>query len=331
MSKFNGNVLYCVGQGFYIYNGKYWNHDAEGLGVLQIARELVSEIFGHIDNLRGIDSDQQSKLKKAAAKLKSADFVTKAIKLVKSEPDIQISSADFEQNKYLINLMNGTFDLLTGELKPYNATDRLNYIQDYSYDKDADCPTFKGLLSQVLSEDQAEYLIRVAGYALAGLGVERRFFILYGRGKNAKSTVVDALSSVFGHFAVTVQPESLNGSMAGQIRNDLARLHGARLMVTSETKAGTVVDAPLLKQLTGGTDKLTARFLHKEFIEFKPVCVPFIVSNYKPVIDGSDAAIGSRICLIYFKKTIETPDVNFSAKLMAEKSGIFNVVMRSSC
>jgi putative DNA primase/helicase len=134
------------------------------------------------------------------------------------------------------------------------------------------------------------------------------------------------MTALFGALMVTIQPESLNGRMEGAIRNDLARLAGKRFMITSETKAGTVLDAPLVKQITG-LDTLTARFLHKEFFEFQPCAVPFIVTNYLPVVDGSDFAMASRLLVIGFDTVIASPDNQLPEKLKAEASGILNLVL----
>jgi putative DNA primase/helicase len=152
------------------------------------------------------------------------------------------------------------------------------------------------------------------------------FFILQGNGKNGKSTLLNAVADVFDGMGVNVQPETLNGKMDGNIRNDLARLAGKRLLMTSETKGGTILDAPLMKQITGG-DMLTARKLYHEPFEFKPVCVPIIVTNFLPVVDGSDFAMERRVCVITFDTKIANADTKLQTKLKEEKSGIFNLLL----
>jgi putative DNA primase/helicase len=46
--------------------------------------------------------------------------------------------------------------------------------------------------------------------------------------------------------------------------------------------------------VTGG-DKITARFLHKEFFDFWPTHKLWVQGNYKPVIRGTDNAIWNRV------------------------------------
>jgi len=59
-----------------------------------------------------------------------------------------------------------------------------------------------------------------------------------------------------------------------------------------------------LKALTG-RDPMTARFLHKEFFTFIPVCKIWIATNHKPKITGDDDGIWRRIYLIPFHNTFD--------------------------
>ncbi len=327
VSKFAGHYLYCVGRGYYHFDGKRWVSDTKELHTLNIARGLSDDINADILRLKGsIDDESYSKLKKSVSKIKSTDFMTKSIKLAASDPLIRVEIGDFDRNAHLINLNNGTYDLIKGVLNPFNPLDRITHFLDVAYDANAKCPVFQKVLSDALDTDQADFLIRIIGYALVGNAREQRFFIFHGTGKNGKSTIINAVSDVLSQLVLTIQPETLTGKLDGQIRNDLARLPGKRILLTSETKAGNIIDAPLIKQITGA-DTLTARFLHQEFFEFKPRCVPFIITNHLPVIDGSDFAMARRVLLIKFTRKIVTVDPDLEVKLSAEKSGILNMFL----
>ena len=52
--------------------------------------------------------------------------------------------------------------------------------------------------------------------------------------------------------------------------NDLAMMHGARLGTAMGGELGQKPSEAKVKQLTSG-DEITARFLHKEFSQFKPI------------------------------------------------------------
>jgi len=105
--------------------------------------------------------------------------------------------------------------------------------------------------------------------------------------------------------------------------NDLARLRGTRLVVAVEVDQDGKLDEVMVKQVTGG-DKISARFLYKEFFDFRPECKIILVTNHKPSISGSDEGIWRRIRLIPFDVTIpkEKQDKHLLKKLRTELSGI---------
>lgn len=113
------------------------------------------------------------------------------------------------------------------------------------------------------------------------------------------------------------------------VRNDVARLVGARFVSTSETEAGRHLAEVLVKQLTGG-DKIAARFLYSEFFEFDARFKLFLTTNHKPIIRGTDNAIWRRIRLIPFEVTIpdEKQDKELPRKLRSELPGILAWAVR---
>ena len=325
--QLNSTVLYCEGYGFLVYRDGHWQDDREGLLVTHMVREVVDAVRADAMGLQDkLSKTAFTDLLKNVAKLESASFQRESVKLMKSAPAMLVKFDELAADKQLINLANGTLDLRTRTLRPHDPADKMNYKLDVVYNAKADCPAFRQFMAEILPDELAPFMLRILGYALLGHGREQKFFILHGIGKNGKSTLLEIVTALFASLMATVQPESLNGSMAGAIRNDLARIAGKRLMITSETRSGTVLDAPLIKQITG-LDKLTARFLHKEFFEFQATAVPFIITNYLPVLDGGDVAMKRRLCLIGFDTVIEHPDKKLAEKLLAEKSGILNLIL----
>lgn len=327
--QLSGTVLYCEGYGFLVYNEGWWQADHEGLRVTRMMRGIVDAVRADAMTLQNkLKASDFDKLRKNVAKLESAGFLRESMRLMKSDAAMLAKFDELSADKQLINLANGTLDLHTRTLRPHDPADKMNYKLDVVYDANADCPSFRQFMAEILPGELAPFMLRILGYALLGHGREQKFFILHGIGKNGKSTLLEVVTALFALLMATVQPESLNGSMAGAIRNDLARIAGKRLIVTSETRSGTVLDAPLIKQITG-LDKLTARFLHKEFFEFQATAVPFIITNYLPVLDGGDVAMKRRLCLIGFDTVIKHPDKKLAEKLLAEKSGILNLILNA--
>src|SRR4029077_750623 len=122
-------------------------------------------------------------------------------------------------------------------------------------------------------------------------------------GANGKTTFQEAIRTALGDYARTADSSLLLTRSSDIVRNDVARLAGARFVSTSETEAGRHLAEVLVKQLTGG-DKVTARFLYSEFFEFDAQFKVFLATNHKPVIRGTDNAIRRRIRLVPFRVTI---------------------------
>jgi putative DNA primase/helicase len=107
------------------------------------------------------------------------------------------------------------------------------------------------------------------------------------------------------------------------VRNDVARLAGARFVSTVETPAGKRLAETLVKLLTGG-DKIAARFLYSEFFEFTAQLKLVLATNYRPRILGNDKGIWRRIRLVPFNVTVpeQDQDKDLLRKLRLELPGI---------
>jgi putative DNA primase/helicase len=109
------------------------------------------------------------------------------------------------------------------------------------------------------------------------------------------------------------------------IPNDLAALTSARMVAAVETDDSRKLDEPKIKQITGG-DTITARFLHKEFFNFKPQFKIWLATNALPVIKGTDEGIWRRMKRVPFKVYIPDGkmDEKLGDKLRSEAPGILN-------
>ena len=136
------------------------------------------------------------------------------------------------------------------------------------------------------------------------------------------------IAYMLGEYAASCQPETvMMRDRNNTARGDLARLKGARMVVTSEPNDGCRLDEGIVKQMTGGTEnKLTARFLYGREFEFSPEFKIVMSTNYKPVIKGTDNGIWRRVRLIPFTAefTKENRDPQLTEKLRRELPGILN-------
>src|SRR4029450_6154144 len=85
----------------------------------------------------------------------------------------------------------------------------------------------------------AAFLCRAVGYSLTGDTGEEVLFFIHGPEAAGKSTFVEAIKAALGDYARTADFETfLQKRGDGGIRNDIARLAGARLGVSVEIDEG---------------------------------------------------------------------------------------------
>jgi len=249
------------------------------------------------------------------------------LEMAQSEPGIPVLPEELDRNKWLLNVENRTIDLKTREVREHKKSDMITKQSPVIYDENANCPRWYHFLETILNSNEQllEYLKRALGYSVTGSISEQCLFFLYGTGANGKSTFLNVIQTILGDYALQTGFDTLIVKKNEGIRNDIARLHKARLVCAVETSDTKRFNEPVVKQLTGG-DRVAARFLHQEYFEFVPEFKLWLAANYKPAIFGQDHAIWRRIRLIPFTVSIpsDQQDHHLTEKLLEEKSGILN-------
>lgn len=249
------------------------------------------------------------------------------VSVARWQEGVPINLTDFDRDPMLFNCLNGTIDLRTGAPREHCRQEFISKIAPVEYDPKAECPNWLKFLD-IITNSKAEmppYLQRCVGYTLTGQTGEHVLFLLHGTGANGKSTFLETLRWVLGDYSQTADFSSFLASNGQPVRNDLAKLNGARFVTASESDGGKRLDETVIKQLTGG-DSITARFLYSEHFEFTPQFKLWLGTNHKPTIRGQDEGIWRRIKIIPFPVSIplEQQDHNLRDKLKQEASGILN-------
>jgi putative DNA primase/helicase len=230
----------------------------------------------------------------------------------------------WSQDPWLLNCLNGTLDLRTGELRPHSREDLITLRAEVTYEPGARSPVLEEYLAWVCVGKPGlyEFLQMVAGYSLTGDTREEKLFFLYGPAASGKSTFVEAMKAMLGDYAKVSDFEAfIKKAASGGPKNEIARLDGARFVPSVEVDDGKALAAALIKQLTGG-DTVTARFLYQEGKEFKPALKLFLVANNAPAIDPEDDGMWRRILRIPFDRVVpeDQRDPNIKA-LLTDRAG----------
>lgn len=251
------------------------------------------------------------------------------VALASTCPEISVMQSQLDNNNMLFGVQNGVLELDTGIFrsgKPEDFITRQSKANWKGSDEEIGCPVFENFLREVQpDQDVRLWIQKFIGYCLTGCVDEQIFVIFQGGGANGKSVFIEVIKKVLGDYSRTVQFDTFvhREKTASEPRNDLAALDKVRLVVANEGAEGARLDESIIKACTGD-DKITARFLHKEFFEYEARFKVVLVTNHKPVITGTDNGIWRRIVHVPWLVTIpvQNRDKKLKEKLEKELPGI---------
>ena len=311
------------------WDGTRWAADPDGAAVLH-------QVIGTVRSMYRAASDpdtpeDRKRLAEWAMASESRPRLEAAVRLASSHQVVRVGVKDLDQNPALLAVTNGVVDLATGELRAPNPAELITQQVTTSYDPAAKCPLWVATLNRILPDPEVRaFLQRAIGYSLTGYTREQVMFLCEGRGANGKSVVVETLMALLGGYAQKAPSDLLLARASGSdLSNDVARLRGARFAAAVETDENRRLAEARVKELTGA-DTVTARFLHREFFEFKPVCKLWFVTNHRPKISGTDDGIWRRLLTIPFGEYIGPAerDTALGEKLLGELPGILAWAIR---
>ncbi len=312
-----------------VWTGKQWRDDAKD-GVEQLALLTAR----HRLELAASLPDDRERYEEAKWALASESMKRRRDMLgaARSLPELACLPDDFDRDPFLLNCDNGTLDLRTGELRPHDAAAMQSKLIPVAYDPKAECPRWERFLEEVFDGTTAiaDFVQRAVGYSLTGDTREQCLFLLHGSGCNGKSVFLRTVLRLLGDYGATTDFATLTLDRERQaaIRNDIARLHGARFVTASETSDGVRFSESVLKSLTG-EDRVAVRFLHQEFFEFTPAFKLWVACNHRPRVRDSSEAFWRRIRLIPFTVSFRgREDKELADALQSELPGVLAWAVR---
>ncbi|MER6365040.1 phage/plasmid primase, P4 family [Kitasatospora sp. NPDC001527] len=305
-----GRIRYAPGLGFHFWDGRVWVRS--DVRVRQEIHNMGAALV--------IAGDEKS-----AKGFTMTSRIDNLMTELKSIPGVHVAAEDFDSYPDLLAFRNGVVELRTGKLRQHDQADLLTYCLDIDYDPEAECHRWLRFLAEVFpdSPDMPDYIRRVIGYGITGHTREQIFMVLWGKGANGKSVFLDALTDVFRAITKTTSFSTFEERKGGGIPNDLAALRAARLVMASEGEAGRPMSEAIIKRSTGG-DLMQARFLHREFFEFRPSFLLLLATNHRPKFRSQDEGLWRRVRMIPFLRYFAPSerDYDLPRKLAAERQGI---------
>lgn len=316
---------------FYFWDARRWIMD--NIGAI---RSLVDKTVEEMENEplvipHGTSDDEKEKLMSAKEKhvRRSRNNVGKESMMKEIRHHVPVVPEQFDADGFKLNVQNGYIDLNDGTLHEHDKSLLMTKISAAEFTDKMECPRWLQFLNEIFDNDQEliRYVQKAIGYSLTASTQEQVMFILYGKGRNGKSVFLEIVAKILGDYAMGIQANSLmarKNSSNGH-NEDVARLKGARVVITSEPNENERFDEGLIKQLTGDT-RVTASFKGGRVFDYQPTYKIWLATNHKLIVRGTDDGIWRRLPLIPFTVQIpkEKVDKNLIQKLERELPAILN-------
>jgi putative DNA primase/helicase len=286
------------------WDGRRWRPRATEAQAQRVAKEVIAQLY---EEAARTDHERRRKsLVGFALDCERESRRRAMIRLARSEPGVEIAVADLDRDPWLLNVLNGTIDLRTGELRPHSAEDGITKLCRCRFDPDARAPRFERFLREVFGGDQTivDYLQRLGGYSLTGITDEHVIAFCWGGGRNGKTTLFEILRTILGDYARAGSMDLIVARRTSSLDNltatNLADLQGMRLVTVEELPQSARLDEGLVKNATGG-GVINACRKYQNPITFSPTHKLLVATNHRPVISGTDEGIWRRVHLLPFE------------------------------
>lgn len=331
---YHQDTRYCPeAKSWYTYESGVWKKDVGGLLISSKIKEFVRLLSLYCGEIS--DEETRQEYMKFVAKMGDRRFRDRMLK--DAADSMRIEASTFDQNPYLLNCKNGTFNLQNLEFSPHRWEDFLTFQTNFdcSVDwMDHRCDRWERFIREVTENDydKADYLQRALGYSMVGMANEECMFILHGKTtRNGKSTLLAALEHLLGDYASVAPVELICKAGAGSRNPEsanpvLAKLKGKRLVTMAESESGGKMDASIIKQYTGG-EKITARELYQSAITYIPQFTLWLSCNDLPAVRDKSLFASDRLRIVEFNRHFTEAERDTTLKTYFESqeamAGIF--------
>lgn len=335
-------LLYVPNIGWHVWEGARWKLDPleARRHVGRLGRIVLAEAGNTFDRAARASSRAQAdtlqelgeKLVKFSGTVENIAKVEAAMKWAESSHILRCDPERLDADPYLLGCDNGTVDLRTGDLLPADPQRLISKSTGVAFDPKAKAPQWERFLERIFRShpELIPYMQRLAGWWLTGLSDPAMLAVLWGNGRNGKSTLIEAIQTAMGEYAGKT-PSGFLTLRDNVDQAALAGLKGKRFVVAVESGEDGRLNEERVKAVTGG-DEITARKLYQDYFTFKPTHKLAMQTNHKPTIRGRDDGIWRRVKLIPFVEKIEKAeeDPTLKLKLSEEAPGILAWAVRGA-
>jgi putative DNA primase/helicase len=294
----------------YLYNGTFW---------AEIDKDEFQKFLGEAAEKMGVRWDN------------AQDYQFREQLFKQFLATEYLSNPPGDNNKVLINLQNGTFEISPRgtKLRPFDRSDFLTYQLPFEYNPQAKAPLFEAYLNKVLPDPERQrVLAEYIGFVFIKHGSnalkEEKALILYGTGANGKSVFFEIVTAMFGRQNISNYSLQSLTEEKGFYRAKISKM-----LLNYASEINGKLETSLFKAMVSG-EPVEACLKYGQ---------PFTMENYAKFIFNCNElpkdvehtnAYYRRFLIIPFDVTIpeHEQDKNLHAKIIdSELSGIFNWVL----
>lgn len=255
----------------------------------------------------------------------NTDYLHKRVKrniiTAHAHSDTVLLSDILTREKNRLNLVNGVLDLNNMELLEHSPKYIFLSRMPVKYDPEAQCPVWEKFLRTTLPTKYIKTLQEFIGYCLIPDTRFQKALLLYGKGANGKSIVVNTILSLFGEdYSSSIPLDRIS-------RNQFAtsQLIGKLVNASSETVSYSGAELDMFKAIVAG-DAITVEQKYEPSKMVKLASRLIFASNH--MIRSGDDTDGNyrRWIIIPFEKQFkgENADLFLQDKINKELTGVLN-------
>jgi P4 family phage/plasmid primase-like protien len=253
-----------------------------------------------------------------------------------------------DANPYLIGFDNGVYDLQADEFRDGRSEDFITFSTGYDYidygdiegdNLEEEIKEIYEFFDQVFPQKSVrEYILLLLSSFLGGTTRDEKFHIWTGIGGNGKSKLLELIEFALGDYSCKMSHTVLTRKQgnSSNASPDIEQTKGKRLASIQETEQDDIINVGRMKELSGG-DKIYARGLFKDPIQFKPQFKMILLCNELPKINADDNGTWRRIRVVKFiSKFVDNPkeeheytiDPLLSEKIYRWKEGFMYILLQ---
>jgi putative DNA primase/helicase len=315
VAMYGHNLRYCHEMRRWLcFDNRRWKPDTTG-EAYRLAKKAMVEFVKQACEVEETGDETEDKKVKELRSFAVGSLNERKIShlLILAQSEIYVEPHELDAHPLLLNVLNRTLHLDTGELRPHRREDYLTKLVHVEYHPDAKCPRFRQFIGEVLHKNLHGFVQRAFGYTLTGVTIEKAVFIPHGPGNSGKTTMLTTIHDLIQEYAVKIQADTLMARAhdTNNTQADLCDLRGARFVHTSECEASQRLSQSRLKAITQGMGTIKATRKYENPITFPETHKLWLDTNERPGITNvDDQATFNRLYPIPFLRAFSEDEID---------------------